>query len=166
MVKFGRSVRPSGQQNLAVQFLFIRPSGCGRMGHSPGLQLLIRIPQGLFHILCIGYDAWQQYVQALRLLCLTSDPVGIDLETFQSWVTRSAVCATVICLDVACFFVARTSNGIIAEDGRWKVLWGLIYIYANLVILATAVTYYQLSGGESGTLRWLRSLLDKLDISC
>ena len=26
-------------------------------------------------------------------------------------------------------------------------------IYANLVILATAVTYYQLSGGESGTLR-------------
>ena len=40
------------------------------------------------------------------------------------------------------------------------------FIYANLVILATAVTYYQLSGGESGTLRWLRSLLDKLDINC
>ena len=39
-------------------------------------------------------------------------------------------------------------------------------IYANLVILATAVTCYELSGGESGTLRWLRSLLDKLDISC
>ena len=31
-----------------------------------GLQLLVRKPQGLFHILCIGYDAWQQYVQALR----------------------------------------------------------------------------------------------------
>ena len=40
------------------------------------------------------------------------------------------------------------------------------YIYANLVILATAVTYYQLSGGESWTLRWLCSLLDKMDISC
>ena len=39
-------------------------------------------------------------------------------------------------------------------------------IHANLVILATAVTYYQLSGGESWTLRWLRSLLDKMDISC
>ena len=38
------------------------------------------------------------------------------------------------------------------------------YIYAILVILATAVTYYQLSGGDSGTLRWLRSLLDKLDL--
>ena len=37
-------------------------------------------------------------------------------------------------------------------------------MYANLVILATAVTYYQLSGGESWTLRWLRSLLDKMDI--
>ena len=40
-----------------------------------------------------------------------------------------------------------------------------IIMYANLVILATAVTYYQLSGGESGTLRWLCSLLDKLDIT-
>ena len=47
-----------------------------------------------------------------------------------------------------------------------KLLGSLVLIYANLVILATAVTYYQLSGGESGTLRWLRSLLDKLDISC
>ena len=37
-------------------------------------------------------------------------------------------------------------------------------MYANLVILATAVTYYQLSGGESWTLRWLRSLLDKMDL--
>ena len=39
-----------------------------------------------------------------------------------------------------------------------------LFIYANLVILATAVTYYQLSGGESWTLRWLRSLLDKMDL--
>ena len=38
-------------------------------------------------------------------------------------------------------------------------------IYANLVILATAVTYYQLIGGESWTLRWLRSLFDKMDIT-
>ena len=30
-----------------------------------------------------------------------------------------------------------------------------IVIYANLVILATAVTFYQLSVGESGTLRWV-----------
>ena len=39
-------------------------------------------------------------------------------------------------------------------------------MYANLVILETPVTYYELSGGKSWTLRWLRSLLDKLDISC
>ena len=38
-----------------------------------------------------------------------------------------------------------------------------ICIHANLVILASAVTYYQLSGGESWILRWLRSLLDKMD---
>ena len=32
MVKFGRSVRLSGQQNSAVRFLFIRLSRFGRMG--------------------------------------------------------------------------------------------------------------------------------------
>ena len=39
-------------------------------------------------------------------------------------------------------------------------------IYANLAILATPCTCSWSSGGKSWTLRWLRSLLDKLDISC
>ena len=38
------------------------------------------------------------------------------------------------------------------------------HIYANLVILAAFNTYYQCIVGESWTLRWLRSLLDKMDI--
>ena len=75
-----------------------------------GLQLLVRKPQGLFHILCIGYDAWQQYVQALRLLRLASDPVGIDLGTYQSRVTLSAVCATVVCCKVTVMKLSNYAN--------------------------------------------------------
>ena len=40
-----------------------------------------------------------------------------------------------------------------------------IVIHANLVILAAFNTYYQCIVGESWTLRWLRSLLDKMDAS-
>ena len=34
MVKFGHMVRPSGQQNSTIRFLFIWPSGNGRRAHS------------------------------------------------------------------------------------------------------------------------------------
>ena len=46
---------------------------CRRWGlRLPKLPVLFLTPnyRGLFHILCIGYDTWQQYVQALRPLRL------------------------------------------------------------------------------------------------
>ena len=61
-------------------------------------------------------------------------------------------------------------------QGCWCSTWKLpteglyheelkFVIYANLVILAAFNTYYQCIVGESWTLRWLRSLLDKMDLS-
>ena len=41
MVNFGRSVRPSGQKYLAIQFLFIRLFGFSHMSKSPIVELLL-----------------------------------------------------------------------------------------------------------------------------
>ena len=54
-----------------------------------GLQLLVRKPQGLFHILCIGYDAWQQYVQALRPPHQYRTSRWIDLMIYWTWGNRA-----------------------------------------------------------------------------
>ena len=83
----------------------------------PKLPVLFLTPnyRELFHILCIGYDTWQQYVQALRPLRLIGSR-GVRSRDLSDWNQDAHTC-----------FQSRATRSAIWAPLLWSCFWDLIF---------------------------------------